>query len=556
MRRIIIMLAIAFAMLAIALPAFAGPFTDVPTDHWAYDAIDKLQAEGFVEGYPDGTFRGNRSFTRYEMAMVVARIWDRLVYELSQINEPDMTGYATSADLDEAIQMINDLRDEFMGELDGLKMDVADLSDISQDHENRIRNLEDALSHVQISGMLRSRIEDIITNEYAPGSGGFYSGTDGSNPGEAFEFEEKVWLALDAMPSDYLDVHVTFLQVLSYLDSAVAEPLLLNEAWARADMMKLMGWEPTELFNRFNLVIGRQYARFGEFGIAFDNGFEPRPGVFIDFGGDRLELCAFIARSYRSGLIASVTPTAEASSYIYTQQNGQEGLGVARVSYGFGDSRSTVEPGNEFARVGFNYLATGVGNERGLGADLDTELLSSVYLNRLRVEYFQMQRDQMGYNVKDEYGSDFEGSIIAWVDLFNDGNTRVSAAYADIGLTPGFSSIDNNPFEEYDMSTMVTTPTGRIGANTFYGYESGLNPFPNDFVGVGVQIDHTWWDVLNTRLTFYDGTNQAEYDLPVVIRLNVRYPLSDASDIALEYIHSGIDNLTLAKLRGEFLVRF
>jgi len=57
-------------------------------------------------------------------------------------------------------------------------------------------------------------------------------------------------------------------------------------------------------------------------------------------------------------------------------------------------------------------------------------------------------------------------------------------------------------------------------------------------------------------LTFYDGTNQDEEDLPVVIRLNIRYPLTDASDIALEYIHSGIDALTLAKLRGEFLVRF
>ena len=555
MRRIIIMLAIACAMLAIALPVYAGPFTDVPTDHWAYDAIDKLQAEGFVEGYPDGTFRGNRSFTRYEMAMVVARIWDRLVYELSMLESPNMDQYATDAELDDVIDMLNDLRDEFMSELDALNMDIADLYDMADDHEGRIRNLEDALSQVQISGLLRTRIEDIITNEYSGGAGtGFYIGTPGSNPSEMFEFEETVWLALDAMPSDYLDVHITFLQVLSYLDSMSAEPLLLDEAWAKADLMKLMGWEPSEFFNRFNLVIGRQYALFGEFGIAFDNGWESRPGILIDFGGDRLELAAFLARSHRTGLIASYNPIS--GTYIYRTQDGQEGLAIARISYGFGESRSIVEPGDEFARVGFNYLGTGVGNERGMGADLDTELLSSVYLNRLRVEYFQMERDQLGYDVEDEYGSDFEGSIIAWVDLFNDGNTRVSAAYADIGLTPGFSAIDNNPFEEYDMSTMVNTPTGRIGDNTFYGYDSGLNPFPNNFVGIGVQIDHTFWDVLNTCVTFYDGTNQADQDLPVVIRLNIRYPLSDASDIALEYIHAGIDNLTLAKLRGEFLVRF
>jgi len=101
MRRLIVLLACTAAMLVWALPTFAGPFTDVPTDHWAYDAIDKLQSEGFVEGYPDGTFRGNRSFTRYEMAMVVARIWDRLVSELEALQTPDMTGYVTNDKLQE-----------------------------------------------------------------------------------------------------------------------------------------------------------------------------------------------------------------------------------------------------------------------------------------------------------------------------------------------------------------------------------------------------------------------------------------------------------------------
>jgi len=527
-----------FALLVWALPAVAGPFTDVPTDHWAYDAIDKLQAEGFVEGYPDGTFRGNRSFTRYEMAMVVARIWDRLVYELGTLETPDMEGYATDADLQDVIAMIEDLRNEFRDELDTLGMRVDDLEGRMSEAENRLSYLEDALSQVQITGTLRTRIEDIITNDYAT-HGGFQNpagtpaiiaGTPGSNPGESFKVEELIYLAMDAQPSDYLDTHLSLLQHLSYLDTPNPEPLIVDEAWARADMMKLMGWEPSELFNRFKLTVGYQFASFGEFGLAFDNGYLTRPGINIDLGGDRLELRAFLARSNRFG--------------------DQEGLGVGRVSYGFGDSRSTIEPHDCFARVGFNYLGTGVGNEQGMGADLDTELLSEVYLNRLRVEYFKLTQDQLGFDVSASYGTDFENSLIAWVDLYNNGNTRVSAAYADIGLVPGFSAIDNNPFEEYDALF-----TG-IGGNINYGFESGLNPFPSNFVGGGVQIEHTWWDVVNTMLTFYDGTNQDDEDLPVVIRLKIRYPLSDASDIALEYIHSGIDALTLAKLRGEFLVRF
>jgi hypothetical protein len=543
MRRIIVLLACTAAMLALALPVTAGPFTDVPTDHWAYDAIDKLQAEGFVEGYPDGTFRGNRSFTRYEMAMVVARIWDRLVSELENLPMPDMSDYATMDDLNDVIAMVEDLRDEFMEELDMLGMRVDDLEARMSEAESRIGHLEDALSQVQISGAMRTRIEDIVTNDYElyggftnPAGAGQYAGiiagTPGSNPGEMFEVEQKIDLIFTATPSDWLDVYLFLCHRSSYLDAASGDAdLKISTAWARADMMKLMGWSPSDLFNRFNLTVGKQKVHFGEFGLAFDNRFSGRPGICIDLGGDRLELGAFLARSTRYGE--------------------QEGLGIARASYGFGESRSTVVPGDCFARIGFNYLGTGVGNEQGMGVDLDSELLSEVYLNRLRVEYFQLQQDQLGFDVSRSYGDDYETSLIAWVDLYNDGNTRVSAAYADIGLVPGFSCIDNNPFEEFD--NLFTGIGGNVNMAREY---TTMNPFPSNFIGGGMQFEHTWWDVLNTMLTFYDGTNQDDEDLPVVIRLKIRYPLSDASDIALEYIHSGIDALTLAKLRGEFLVRF
>ena len=53
--------------------AAANPFSDVPRDHWAYDAVTQLAADGVVEGYGDGTFRGDRNITRYEMAQMVAK---------------------------------------------------------------------------------------------------------------------------------------------------------------------------------------------------------------------------------------------------------------------------------------------------------------------------------------------------------------------------------------------------------------------------------------------------------------------------------------------------
>ncbi|MSU07983.1 S-layer protein [Veillonellaceae bacterium WCA-693-APC-5D-A] len=54
--------------------AAANPFADVPADHWAYDAVAQLVQDGVVNGYSaDGTFKGDQSMSRYEMAQIVAK---------------------------------------------------------------------------------------------------------------------------------------------------------------------------------------------------------------------------------------------------------------------------------------------------------------------------------------------------------------------------------------------------------------------------------------------------------------------------------------------------
>ena len=52
------------------------PFPDVPVGHWAGDAVARIAELGIVIGFPDGTFRGNESFTRYQAALVVSRLLD------------------------------------------------------------------------------------------------------------------------------------------------------------------------------------------------------------------------------------------------------------------------------------------------------------------------------------------------------------------------------------------------------------------------------------------------------------------------------------------------
>lgn len=164
-----------FAVLLCGAPAFAqGPFTDVPTDHWAYDAVNMLQRDGVLIGYPDGTFGGRRTITRYEFAVALARVV-RLIpdgpgpvgptgitraeldtilrdyvrrAELPQI--PDLTGLATRADVEAIRRLVDEFRDELAAlgvDVDALKRDVAALGarvDALEAEQRRVRIFGDA----------------------------------------------------------------------------------------------------------------------------------------------------------------------------------------------------------------------------------------------------------------------------------------------------------------------------------------------------------------------------------------------------------------------------
>jgi hypothetical protein len=115
-----LVLAAAFSLgslLALGQGASATPFSDVPANHWAYQAIQSLAADGLVEGYPDGKFKGDRPLTRYEMAVLVARVIAKL--------QANGAGFASKADLDKLQKLIDALKDE----LDSLGVRVTNLED-------------------------------------------------------------------------------------------------------------------------------------------------------------------------------------------------------------------------------------------------------------------------------------------------------------------------------------------------------------------------------------------------------------------------------------------
>src|SRR5205807_5869483 len=144
---------LAFAMIS---PAFAQPFADTPTNHWAYDAIAELAAKGLVEGYPDGTFKGDRAMTRYEMAMVVARLLARIESIQIPTPAPAMKPDVTGSD----IQSIQRLVNEFRAELAAKNVRLTAV-------EEELNAMKAKLSNVRITGGLRFR-EDL--NQFASGA--------------------------------------------------------------------------------------------------------------------------------------------------------------------------------------------------------------------------------------------------------------------------------------------------------------------------------------------------------------------------------------------------
>ncbi|MGN8833200.1 S-layer homology domain-containing protein [Selenomonas montiformis] len=103
--------------------AAANPFSDVPADHWAYDAVSQLAADGVIEGYGDTTFKGDKNITRYEMAQMIAKAMAK-----TNVGSSDKA-------------LIDKLAAEFSDELNNLGVRVA--------------NLEKNADKVKFTGMVR-----------------------------------------------------------------------------------------------------------------------------------------------------------------------------------------------------------------------------------------------------------------------------------------------------------------------------------------------------------------------------------------------------------------
>lgn len=108
--------------------AAVNPFSDVPAKHWSYNAVTKLANDGILEGYGDGTFRGDKTISRYEMAIIVAKA-------MSKVDQADASNKA----------LIEKLSNEYANELDKLGA--------------RMTTVESKVDNVKWSGFVRGKYD-------------------------------------------------------------------------------------------------------------------------------------------------------------------------------------------------------------------------------------------------------------------------------------------------------------------------------------------------------------------------------------------------------------
>lgn len=277
----------AVAALTAGVSAYAAnPFSDVSTSDWAYQAVSQLSDQGIVEGYPDGTFRGQRNITRYELAQIIARL---------MANEDQFNA--------EQRATIDKLAGEYADELDNLGV--------------RVSNLEAKVGNISWSGDARMK--------WAQGYG------DNGNAEDSYDGRMRI--------NAHAQVN----------DSTYVEGLLRSDMDFKGDDAKDNNESDTymqrlyvhhDFGSHVGVNIGKYAEFFGQTGMFFDSDLKGAELTYT--ANDAFSLTAGYGRfsDWNSDWNSNVKDNAE---YGYAQINGAAGRFAYTLDYIKGNDESKVE---------------------------------------------------------------------------------------------------------------------------------------------------------------------------------------------------------------------
>lgn len=351
-------LAIALAA-AVPGPAPAQPFSDTSASHWAYEAIQRLAAEGLIEGYPDGVFQGDRALTRFEMAAVLARLLSR-VSALERPSQPAGGPTVTRADIDLIVRLVN----EFRAELAAQDIHVAAI-------EAELKAIRARLDDVRVGGAYQFRydVQQSASGPPLPGNNNPQTGAvdaAAAARGNVAEYIFKLTFDGSVAPNVHVIVAVVSDTEFTTLNSAAIGPFSQNGAGflqgpsANIDNL-FLDWKnafgtPLEIWlGRFGGTTppGVTYpVQFGPFGLLMNTSPNTWEDTTADSGANIADGMWLSARFRRladlqiQGVILRITGNTGATTY----GSGEDAYGV--------DANVKVANG---VRVGADYVGNTIG---------------------------------------------------------------------------------------------------------------------------------------------------------------------------------------------------
>ncbi len=308
----------ALFLVAASIPVAAqGAFSDVPSDHWAYAAVNELAADGLVIGYPDGLYKGNRAMTRYEFAMAISRIKEKggMGGPAGPAGPAGAAGPAGPAGpagaagggaalTDRQKQLLQQLEEEFMPELRQIRNDVEELTFRVEDLEAMVSG-EKAPAKLTVSGSLNYRTGFYGSDlDFTGGSLNAYPGYEGlaKDAYKANNFGTMVTkVKLAGQLNDDVEVNVTLVAeprtnipfevtgglgeyyspaLANYADAGIGadvglmDVVRIDEAWAKVN---------ADVILPFTAKVGKQYFKANQ-GLALDNCLFPLKAVDLGVG--------------------------------------------------------------------------------------------------------------------------------------------------------------------------------------------------------------------------------------------------------------------------------
>ena len=338
MKKILALAAVAALTAGVSAYA-ANPFSDVTADDWAYQAVSDLSAQGVVEGYPDGTFKGERNMTRYELAQIVARL----------MAKEDQLNAQQQATLDK-------LAGEYADELANLGVRVSNLEkkvgNISWSGDARMRYINNAKTNDKDvwDGRLRLTVKGqvndatyvqgrIATNMYFKDAGTDDGNTTMDRLFVNHNFGEKTSVVLGRQD-------LTVFSGLEYDDAFDGAKLAYNDG----------KFDAYAAFGQMNAGTKEQKATDAAFGgLGYDFGAAKLNAAYFNFTGDKAKAAYHFDSIWGANLVVPVQDFSVFGEYWDSNADKNDNAYQAGIGYSTLDA---AKPGTFALNVAYNKVGT------------------------------------------------------------------------------------------------------------------------------------------------------------------------------------------------------